>query len=850
MPATQSKPLPGPFARRALLLSLVLGAGMPAAGGAVAAEGGADTGNAAEPAAASAGLEEIVVTATRHEESLSKVPISITAITQDSIDQKGIKDFSDIVRFTPGVAFDSSQTNQISIRGISSSGGSGTTGIYIDDTPIQVRNLGFNSDDTLVKLFDLDRVEVLRGPQGTLFGAGSEGGTVRYITVQPSLTQTSVYAKAETSYTEGGDPSYEIGIAGGMPVVDGVFGVRASAWFRRDGGWIDRIDPTTLEVVDKNANSVGTAVLRLAALWQPTDAIRVTPSILYQNSQRNDVTIYWPEYSDPSANRYVSADPTARPEPDVFYLPALNVQADMGPVRLISTTSYFHRDEISGYDGTLYNLGYYQSQIPLYGNAAGLAAFPLLDGSGIHLPPGLTNYRSPASVTNTQRNLTQEFRLQSTDPAARLQWTAGVFYSLDRQYSLEEIHDPMADAFFNQLFGYPIAEFFGTPLNPDGTSVLPMGDSYFNRLVSYDRQIAGFGEVNFNLTDTLKLTAGVRVSKDSYTIESLSGGPQNSGPRPGTQSNSENPVTPKAGIEWQADPKDLYYFTYSKGFRPGGGNASIPYDATFQNLTVGCTQDFINLGLKDGAPATYKSDSVQSFEVGAKNNFENRIRLASSIYYIKWNNIQENVVPPICQIQFTENLGDAVSKGIDIQADFQVTDAFSIESAFGYTDARYTTSTYIGPVRTGLPVVAAGDAIAGPNGIGTGYSIPPYSITLGPEYKFRAFEHESYIRGDWEYLAGDKWLHASQDPNTSSYDPTGLPTQRESFASLRAGTKLGDFGVSLFVDNVFDSHTILNYNHQTNTYGGPDGTTLLASPAYRYISYRPRTFGITVVFRH
>jgi outer membrane receptor protein involved in Fe transport len=848
MPATPSTPFDQRVYWRVLLLrTLIVTAGVCTAPFAGAADAGST-----EPAAAGA-LEEIVVTATRREESISRVPISITAISQDAIDQKGIKDFSDIVRFTPGVAFDSSQTNQISIRGISSSGGSGTTGIYIDDTPIQVRNLGFNSDDALIKLFDLDRVEVLRGPQGTLFGAGSEGGTVRYLTVQPNLSQYSVYAKAETSYTEGGDLSYESGVAAGGPIIDGVFGLRFSAWYRRDGGWIDRIDPSavpngTYDVVDKNANSDGTAALRLAGLWQPNDAIRVTPSILYQNSQRNDVTIYWPEYSDPSDNRYFSANPTGRPEPDVFYLPALNVQADMGPVRLISTTSYFHRDEISGYDGTLYNLGYYQSQIPLYGNAAGLAAFPLLDGSGVHLPAGLTDYRAPASVTNTQRNLTQEFRLQSTDPTARVGWTAGVFYSLDRQYSLEEIHDPMADAFFNQLFGYPIADFFGTPLNPDGSSVLPMGDSYFNQLVSYDRQIAGFGELNFNLTDTLKLTAGVRISHDSFTIESLAGGPQNSGTRAGTQSNSENPVTPKAGIQWQADPNDMYYFTYSKGFRPGGGNPSIPYDPTFQNLTLGCTQDFLNLGLKNGAPATYQSDSVQSFEVGAKNNIDNRIRLASSIYYIKWNNIQENVVPPICQIQFTENLGDAVSKGIDVQADFLVTDAFSIESSFGYTDARYTTNTYLGPEHVGMPVVAAGDAIAGPNGIGTGYSIPPYSISLGLEYKFQAFAHESFVRGDWEYLAGDKWLHAAEDPNTSSYDPTSLPTERESFASLRAGTKLGDFGVSLFVDNLTDSHTILNYNHQTNSYDA--NGNLLASPAYRYISYRPRTFGITVVFRH
>jgi iron complex outermembrane receptor protein len=817
---------------------------MVMAGGYATAVSGANADATTEPAATGA-LEEIVVTATRREENMSRVPISITAFNQDMLDTKGIKDFSDVARFTPGVSFDTSQTNQISIRGINSSGGSGTTGIYIDDVPIQVRALGFNSDDALLKLFDLDRVEVLRGPQGTLFGAGSEGGTVRYITVQPSLTKTSEYARAETSYTEGGAPSYEAGIAAGTPLIDGVLGVRVSAWYRRDGGWIDRIDPTTLAVVDKNANRDDTTVLRVAALWQPTDALRITPSILYQNSQRNDVTIYWPEYSDPSKDRYVSANPTARPEPDKFYLPALNVQADLGSsVTLISTTAYFHRDETSGYDGTLYNLGYYQT--------LGTVDFPLLDGSGVHLPPGLQNYRAPASVTNQQSNVTQEFRLQSTDPTARLSWTVGTFYSLDRQYSLEEIHDPMADAFFNQELGMNIATFFGTPLNPDGSSYLPMGDSYFNRLVSHDRQIAGFGEANFKLTDTLKLTAGVRVSKTTYNIESLSGGPQNSGPRPGTQQNSETPVTPKAGIEWQVDPNNLYYFTYAKGFRSGGGNPSIPYDPTYQNPNIGCTQDFLNFGIAH-APATYKSDSVKSFEIGAKNNIENRVRLASSIYYIQWNNIQGNVVPPICQIQWTDNLGNAVSKGFDLQADFQVTDALAIESAFGYTDARYTKNAFpSGAITTGpnppLPLVVTGDAVAGPNGIGTGYSIPPYSVTIGMEYKFHAFAHESFVRGDYEYLAGDKWVHPALDPATSSYDPTGLPTARQAFASLRAGTTLGGWGVSLFVDNLTDTHTIVNYNHQTNSYDA--NGNLLASPAYRFISYRPRTFGITATFRH
>jgi iron complex outermembrane recepter protein len=808
-------------------------------------------------------VPEVTVTATRREESISKVPLSLSVLSQESMDVKGVKDFSDVARLTPGVAFDASQSNAIAIRGISSSGGSGTTGIYIDEVPIQVRALGFNSDDALLKIFDLDRIEVLRGPQGTLFGAGSEGGTVRYITTQPSLNKASVYAKAETSFTQGGTINYEAGVAAGAPVIDGVLGVRASAWYRRDGGWIDRVDPNTLQVVDKNANHDGTTVLRIAALWQPSDALRINPSVIYQNRARHDVTIYWPNLSDPGSDRFVSENPTSRGEPDKLYLPALTIQADLGPVQLISTTAYFHRDELSGYDGTLYNLGYYQSQIPAYG--IDQTVFPLLDGSGIHLPPGLEDYRSPATVTNEQRNFSQELRLQSADPDARLTWTVGAFYSLNRQFSLEEIHDPMADAFFGQIFGDTIADFFGSQLNPDGSSYLPMGDSYFNRLVSHDRQIAGFGEVNFKLTDALKLTAGVRVSKVTYSVQSLSDGPQNSGPRPGASQNTETPVTPKASLQWQVDPFNMVYFTYAKGFRSGGGNPSIPYDPTYQDPNIGCTQDFLNLGIPH-APDSYKSDTVQSFEVGAKNNIQNRIRVASSLYYIKWNNIQGNVVPPICQIQWTDNLGNAVSKGFDIQADFDVTSKLSVNLTYGYTDARYTKDAFPSGALAGpdvLPLVLKGDAIAGPNGTGTGFSIPPWSATIGAEYKFAVLEHESFVRVDYEYQAGDKWAHASLEgtpasvlpdgtvvpaaPRTSTYDPTALAQSRLSFASARVGTNLGDWSVSFFVDNLTDSHTITNFNHQTNPYD--DNGALLASPAYRFITYRPRTFGITATLR-
>ena len=178
----------------------------------------------------------------------------------------------------------------------------------------------------------------------------------------------------------------------------------------------------------------------------------------------------------------------------------------------------------------------------------------------------------------------------------------------------------------------------------------------------------------------------------------------------------------------------------------------------------------------------------------------------------------------------------------------------AIDATFGYTDARYTKDAYpsgaVIPTPAQIaagayvpkPLVADGDAIAGPNGIGTGYSIPPWTTTIGAEYHIPIREHDSFIRLDYEYAAADKWTHSALDPRTSEYDPTGIPMARQSFASLRTGTTLSNWLVSFFVDNLTDTHTITNYNHQTNN--------AYSTPAFRYISYRPRTFGITATYRH
>jgi iron complex outermembrane receptor protein len=804
---------------------------------------------ASEAAAAAPQLEEIVVTATRREESMSKIAVSVTAITQEGLDLRGIKDIQDVARFTPSINVDKSGTNNISIRGIASSGGAGTTGIYIDDTPIQMRALAFNPDEALPKSFDIERVEVLRGPQGTLFGAGSMGGTVRYITAQPSLNKSSVYSRSELSFTAGGDPSYEAGIAAGGPLVEGVFGARISAWYRKDGGWIDRINPDTLALEDKRANHAETTLLRLAAVWAPSDKWTLTPSIYYQEIKKNDVSNYWTLYSDPSSHHFISANPTQLKSPDKLFLPSLKIEADFSSFHLISNTSYYRRDNTTGYDGTLYNLGFYQS----------FFAFPLpallLDGSGVHLndpnynPPGVpgaSGYRAPATVDNKQRNFTQEIRLQSLDSDAKFVWTTGLFYSVNKQEYLEQIHDPqlgeLLQAIYtgtgnallppdNSLNDY-ILKYFGIGYDPGYPT-----DSYFLHTNAKDEQLAWFGEGNYKITERLKLTVGARYAQMKFSFDSLTGGPQVYDDTAAlASSRTETAFTPKVGLSFQADPNNMYYLTYAKGFRPGGGNNPLP--------PVACAQDFDpqHLDLPNGAPPTYDSDNVDSFEVGAKNNFNNRLKIATGVYYIKWHNIQQTVVPPVCQISFISNLGEATAKGIDLQADIAVTDSLTMELSAGYTDARYTQDSKISLNPDVPPIVASGNAIVGQGG----QPGAPFTGAIGLEYKFSAFSKESFVRFDYEHNGAPKWVGANQDPTTGQYGPANYPLSATNFMTLRGGVALGEWSVAAFIDNLADSHPVTNYDFTIDA--GYSDTSYLDTVQRNY-TFRPRTFGLTLTYR-
>jgi len=792
------------------------------------------------------GLQEIVVTAQRREESLSKVPISMTALTQRSMDNLGIKDIADVVRFTPGLSIlDQGNFVSITIRGIGSSGGAATTGVYIDDTPIQERTLA-NSEGSqaLPKTFDLDRVEVLRGPQGTLFGAGSEGGTVRYIMTQPSLTTFSSYARSELSFTQGGAPSYEAGVAAGGPIVEDTLGIRASLWYRRDGGWIDLVNPSTLAPVQNNANYGETTAARLAATWAATSNVSIAPSVMYQSRKLHNLQTYWGMLSIPSDNHFVSANPSRAPEDDSYGIASLKVTANLGFAQLISNTSGFHRQDDNSYDGTLSYLGFYQTLgwpngIPFAGSACPTHAscYPFLDGSGVHLPPGLEDYRVQGTLTSKQDAFTQEFRLQSSDRDAAVTWTVGTFFSIERTTSLERDADPGVDRFFDGVFGTTECSAFGLPCNPNGSTPLVNNtDTYLGYVVGHDRQLAGFGEAVWALTDRLKLTTGLRYSKVDFTSASYANGPVNYGYSSTTGAEHEHPVTERLGLAFQEDASNLYYATFSTGFRPGGANQPIPAAA--------CAGDFQNFGIS-GTPLSYKSDTVRSFEVGAKNNIDNRLKLASSVYYIRWNDIQQEVVLPTCGNTYASNLGSAVSKGADLELEWAVSESVHLDAAVGYTDAVYTKSSFAGPDAL-TPLVQNGDGVVSGQGA---FSQPPspWTISIGPQYNFNLLAHKSFARLDYEFASKNNKPFAGDDQRTVQYDPYLGPTSAHTFVSARAGTELNNFSVSFFIDNLLDSHTITSIAHTTLDGAGPQPPV---SPLYTYSTFRPRTFGLTFIYRN
>ncbi len=775
----------------------------------MAAAGDADT-------ASNSGLEEIVVTAQRRTERLMDVPMSIQAFSQENLDQQGVRSVDDLTRVAPGVTFlrngmsssgnYNDEDSDISIRGIDSAAGAATTGIYIDDTPIQTRHLNFGTVNPYPALFDLDRVEVLKGPQGTLFGAGSEGGTVRFITPEPSLTTYSGYARAEYGSIDGGGSNYEAGAAFGGPIIDGVLGFRISASFREDGGWVNRVDytrppstgsfptiysgnPVVTDTTEKNANWHDTQTFRAALKWQPVDGITVEPSIYMQSLHINDTAAYWLNMSNPSDNLYNNGDAQRDPSTDPWYLGSLKVSWNLPWATIVSNTSYFDRQQHSVSDySQWFDTVFFLDQYP---------------------PVGQVN---TSYFTDHQNNINEEIRLSSVDSTARFQWTAGLFYTHTNEDSTEYVVSDAACA---------------GGLCPTNVPGLPPGEvTYIQpRFSMLDKQAAIFGEASYKFTDVLKFTAGLRYSDLQYygVVQEQEQGLFGTLNVNTPSSGSSRPVTPRFVLNYQPDTDSLYYASAAKGFRPGGINTTLP-DACFAGTGVS----------PQAAAAPFSSDSLWQYEIGTKDTvLDRRMTVSAAIYYIKWKNIQQFVYLA-CGLGIDYNTGEVTSKGGDLEIQWRPLDALTLGVTASYTDASFDDNVVLG---TSDRIVTAGDHL----------QASPWNLDLQGEYVWTGPEVKPYLRLDYQYATPQRSLIPYTDPaNNPNADATlpGLPEIR--VLNLRAGLRFNGWDVSLFANNALDYHTPLFVSRDFNApaYDLPNLDT-----NYFGRGYAPRTVGVTGTYK-
>jgi iron complex outermembrane recepter protein len=763
----------------------------------------------ATPSASPTGtLEEVIVTATRRAESVQSVPISIDAFGADQLAMGDIKGIEGIATLTPGLQFAtpngfSAAFTTISIRGLNTNTGPPTVGLYLDDTVISSRLSGTaNQGNVYPFVFDLNRVEVERGPQGTLFGAGAEAGTVRFITNQPSLTEFSGLARAELGSTVGGRDSYEYGVAVGGPIVQDEIGYRFSVWDRSDGGWVNRIDPLPGAgfgtVVSPMANTNDKLVVKGALAFKIGDAL-ITPAIYYQRVHQDDAQRFYQAFSDAQAGIFDNGVLSPEVWTDKWAMPSIKLEDHLPFADLTANASYFSRQATEILDEGAFV-------------CPGLQSPPGSGNPGCGNPLG-TGYLSAANqVAYTPTNLsvnayTAEVRLASNAATDTwVSWVAGFYYEHRQQRDFQTDYDEAA---------YP--QYFGAP---------PPGPSLFDAIIQdqhelfIDAQTAIFAQADFHITKKLTVTLGERVAHvtvngaDTTSISYLTGAPAYA-PFHG----SNNPGTPRAGVSYQLNHDNLVYASFSEGYRPGGGNAEIP------NTSGPC----------DGqpqVPLTYSPDTVHAFEVGAKNTaLDGRLQVNTSVFYNQWKNIQQYVSESCGPYAYGTNAGDAVSDGFDMALRTLITQQLRFDLNVGYVNAYYSKSGYIPgqPPSKATLLVAEGDKV----GILPQVNAP-WNVNATLNY-------EIPVRADDKFHAQINTLYTSQSPGPFITQNTivngyalAVPDPATHLYNARIGYTMSKLDLTFFMNNIFNNTPALS-KYQAN------GSSNLIS----FTTFRPRTIGLT-----
>jgi iron complex outermembrane recepter protein len=695
------------------------------------------------PADDSTTLTAIVVTAERRAENIQSVPLSVTAISGATLAEFDQVSFDDYAHMVPNLSFGTGNTfgitngREITIRGIA---GFNTTSYYINDTPLPI------SIDP--RAIDLERIEVLRGPQGTLFGSSAMGGTVRLITRQADPSNSFGSADAQAYVVHEGGLGYMVSASYNLPIVDNQLALMLSGYttytpgvFTGEYGVVTTpglsLPPgATSQTVDHLGNDVEEGET-ISLTYRPAalDALTITPMIMHQDQSNNGF---------PLADYYTQNLTQLRPlniresDADVWTFGNLTLKYAAPFGSFIESGTYFHRYSRDTEDGSeLISIGGYGGP-PLGGTCT---------AANVYCPSPSPNW------VNTNQ-FTDEFRFESSFPGP-VQLVAGAFYNKTRQFIISE-----------EVLPY---DALGEP-------------AFTENIPRVYEETAGFASMTYKPFDPLELSAGVRYSHLEYSNIYIATGWINGGvgcdvPSPagcesfGPATHSERVATPRYTAKWRFDESNMLYINAGKGYRIGGENAQLP-----------------SICNSEWPPGTsqYKSDSLWSYEIGSKNSWlDGKINSRVAAYRIDWNGMQQSILLA-CSFHVTENVGSAVSKGAELELDGTPLAGFYVNLGVGYEDAALTSVAPGAPLPVGSPI----------NGV------PRWTGSLLGDYSWPMSFGKGFVRGQYSFTG----------TSTSDNNPVSVfvaqPAQRErgsySLVNLFVGGKHESWEASLFVKNLCD----------------------------------------------
>ncbi|WP_336987505.1 TonB-dependent receptor [Altererythrobacter aquiaggeris] len=760
------------------------------------------------------GQNIIVVTATKRDSTVQDVPFSINAQTAEDIQKTGAVTLEDLSRNVAGLAVQNlgPGQSQVSIRGVSAGqivrdqpGVKEQVGVYVDESVI---SLSLFTPD--LDLFDLNRVETLRGPQGTLFGSGSVGGTIRYITNQPTIGKTEGSLEANLNLVDGGDLGGHIKGAVNIPLGANA-AARAVGYYTRYGGFIDALREGGS--VDENVNSGERYGGRLALTFEPTSNLSITPRVIYQKVTAGGFN------RQEVFNLYANPFTTTRPavtfdereqflllreafEDETLIADAV-IEVGLGGVDLTSVTSYTDRDILVSRDASA-----------LTGSVSVDLGYP---DAGVLLP---SNLRDSTKV----QSFTQELRLSSNN-AGPFQWVFGGFYSDTSRDYAQRLPTPGYDAFTDATLGAGTVAATANGFGPD---------SPYNADITYDiEQIAVFGEASYLIGESLTATVGGRYYDFTEDRRFVSGGLFSNGDDQ-TGTTTSDGFTPRFLLSYEASPSITVNAQAAKGFRLGGINDPLNLPLCDGGVPGG--PDAQTFGGRPG----YEDETLWNYELGIKTQGRG-FTFNAAAFYSDISNLQVTADAGSCSSRVVFNVPKAHSQGVEFELTTSPTNGLDLGVSGSVLSAKFDSS-----VTTVDGVVIAG--IRDGNRLPT---VPKFQISANASYTYPVSDGaEAYVAASVQHIGNRITQPSDQEGNPRSFvaglpfggatgnDATVLNLVLPSYEviNLSAGVDFENgLSVTAYINNVLDENALLSFDRERG------GRARLG-----FATNQPRTFGMTV----